>query len=310
MLLLSALLWQESTAHACDATKLTAARDAVASAPNPDQARRRLASAVAGACTFPTRIQEAFKQIPSAAATDATKIEIAAMRASPSEWTTACPAGPSALEKGAVVRGVQRRDALYDPCNLLRFRFSTSDEFAVADGYVFLAIIAARHFQEVGVEDRVALPILRTLAGVDRAGAAAPAAAGGDVWATARMEASSAGSLQWGQRDEAGWGTLASELLARCDELARKPPAERSKNRQVEFDVCAQAGRAASNAGLTADPHVREIKGQPVVVGYWAAALIAQSDDMLVQNCRDAELKNTLAWYLTQVRKGEIPATR
>lgn len=309
MLLFSALLWQGSTAHACDAAKLTAARDAIASAPNPDQARRRLVSAIGAACTLPTRIQEATKQIPSAAQTDSFKIEIAAMRASPSEWTTACPAGPSALEKGAVVRGVQRRDALYDPCNLLRFRYATSDEFAVADGYVFLSIVVARHFQEVGVEDRVALPILRTLAGVDRAGAAAPAPTG-DVWATARVEASEAAALQWGQRDEAGWATLASSLLGRCDELARRSPTERSRNRQIEFDVCAQAGRAASNAGATGDPHVREVKGQPLVVGYWAAALIAQSDDMLVQNCRDAELKNTLSWYLTQVRKGEIPSTR
>jgi hypothetical protein len=52
------------------------------------------------------------------------------------------------------------------------------------------------------------------------------------------------------------------------------------------------------------------VKGNPVVVGYWAAGAIAVADDSLVANCRDAELKNTLSWYLTQIRKGELPATR
>jgi hypothetical protein len=309
MSLLTALLLSAAPAHACDPAKLTAARDAIPSAPNPDQARRRLAGAIGQACTFPARLREALQQIPSAAPTDSFKIEVAAVRQSPTEWTTACPAGPSALEKGAVARGVQRRDALYDPCNLLRFRFATAEEFAVADGYVFLATVVARHFQEVGVEDRVGVPILRTLAGVDRAGAAASAPSA-DPWAAARVEASDAAATQWGALDEAGWTSLADRLLARCDGLAQRPPSERSRNRQVEFDVCAQAGRAASNAGVAGDPHVREIKGQPVVVGYWAAAAIAMSDDMLVQHCRDAELKNTLAWYLTQIRKGEIPAAR
>lgn len=306
MMFLSAVLLQEPTAHACDVAKLTAARDAIPNAPNPDQARRRVAGALAATCTFPTRIQEALRQIPAAAQPDSFKIEIAALRASPSEWTTACPAGPAALEKGAVVRGVQRRDALYDPCNVLRFRYATSEEFAVADGYVFLSIVVARHFQEIGVEDRVAFPLLRTLAGVDRAGqpAAAPTA---DVWGTARNEASEAAALQWGSRDEAGWTSLADSLMARCEELGRKPPTERSRNRQVEFEVCAQAGRAASNAGATGDPHVREVKGQPLMVGYWAAAAIAVADDMLIKNLRDEELKNTLTWYLTQIRKGELP---
>jgi hypothetical protein len=307
--LLTALFLIATPARACDTTKLTAARDAIAAAPNPDQARRRLAAAIAGACTLPVRFQEALKQIPSAAQPDSFKIEIAAMRQSPSEWTTACPAGPGALEKGAVVRGVQRRDALYDPCNLLRFRFATSDEFAVADGYVFLAVVVARHFQEVGVEDRVALPILRTLAGVDRAGQAAAAPAS-DAWGQARAEASEAAAAQWGAYDEAGWLELADRLLSRCDELARKNPMERSKNRQIEFDVCAQAGRAASNGSASAEPLVRQLKGNPVIVGYWAAAAIAVADDSLVANLRDAELKNTLTWYLQQLRKGEIPHQR
>lgn len=309
MLFLSAMLLHAPAAHACDTAKLTAARDAIPAAPNPDQARRRVAAALAATCTFPTRVQEALRQIPAAAQPDSFKLEIAALRASPSEWTTACPAGPAALEKGAVVRGVQRRDALYDPCNVLRFRYATSEEFAVADGYVFLSIVVARHFQEIGVEDRVAFPLLRTLAGVDRAGqpAAAPVA---DAWAAARTEASEAAALQWGARDEAGWSSLADTLMTRCDELARKAPTDRSKNRQIEFDVCAQAGRAASNASATGAPHVREVKGQPVMVGYWAAAALAVADDRLIANLRDEELRQTLSWYLQQIRKGELPQQR
>ena len=307
MVWLTTMLLGEPAAHACDATKLTAARDAIAAAPNPDQARRRLIAAVAGACTFPARIAEALRQMPSATQPDSFKIELAAVRASPSEWTTACPAGSFALEKAAVTRGPERRDVMYDPCNLMRFRFATSDEFAVADGYVFLATLLARQLQEEGVEDRIATPILRTLAGV---GAKPTVVATTDVWGAGRADASAAAATQWGQKDEAGWLALADGLLARCDELAARPPAERSKNRQVEFDVCSQAGRAASNAGATGEPHVRELGGQPITVGYWAAATLGNTDDMLVRNCRDEELKNTLGWYVTQIRKGAIPATR
>lgn len=307
------LLALAAAAFACDATKLTAARDAAAAAPNPDLARRKVLGALAQSCTFTPKIAETMRNMQSASTIDSYKLEIAGLRQSSAEWTTACPAGTRALEAAATTRGPQRRDALYGPCGLDRYRFATSDEAATADGYLLLATLVARHFEDVSVEDRVAIPLLRTLAGV---GSRAPAPAAGspgatdDVWQTARQESAAIAILAWNAHDEAGWSEVATAMLGWCDALAARPIQERRLNKQIEFDTCVQAGRAASNAGASAPPLVRDVNGTPIVVGYWAAVILANGSDDLIAHLRDVEVRNTLTWYLQQLRKGQLPATR
>jgi hypothetical protein len=307
MVLLLALV---GAAFGCDVAKLTAARDAAAAAPNADLARRKVLGALATSCTFPAKIAETMRSMQSASTIDSYKLEVAGIRQTPQEWITACPAGNRALEQAANVRGPQRRDALYAPCGLERYKFSTSEELATADGYVLLATLVARHFEDVSVEDRVAIPVLRALAGIGTKPATTPAPAGADVWASARQETAGVAILAWDARDEAGWTEIATAMLGWCDALVARPIAERRTNKQVEFDTCVQAGRAASNASLSGPPHVKEINGTPIVVGYWAAVLLANGSDDLIRNMRDAEVRNTLTWYLQQLRKGQIPATR
>ncbi len=290
-------------ASACDAEKLVAAQAALAAAPNPDLKRRRVLSGLNGACTFPTRIADALRSMPSASPPDAFKLELAAARQSPNEWVAACPAGSMALEKAANTRGPARRDALWGPCDLQRYRYVTGEELAVAEGHVLLSVLVAKHFQEQGVEDRVGIPLLRVLAGV---GEKVAAPTGGDLWATASAAASSAASSPI----SALGAETANQLGALCEQLAARPVAERISKRKVEFDTCAQAGRAADAAGLEGAPYFVELRGQTVNAGYYAAATLANTDDLLLQNLADLEVKNSIEWLVGQIRKGALPVSR
>lgn len=283
-----AALLTTSGAWACDAEKLAAIQTTIASAPNPDLKRKRLMTALGGACTFPLPVAEALRSIPIAAPPDGFKLEVAAARKATSEWNAACQGGTMALERAIQARGPTRRDALWGPCDLQRYRYVTGDELAVAEGYVFLSVLVARHFEEQGVEDRVGIPLLRTLG----------------AGATARDAAGAAATLPWNGLTEA----KAKELLDLCRQTAARPTAERITNKKVEFDVCAQAGRAIDGAGLQADPYTLSLQGQTVNAGYYAAALLANGDDLLLATYADEEVRGAIQWLVTQIRKGFLPS--
>lgn len=298
-----AALWMTTGAWACDGQKLAGIQTTIANAPNADLRRKKLMTALNDACAFPIPVAEALRTIPSASQPDGFKLEVTAVRKASSEWNAACTGGSMALERAIAARGPARRDALWGPCDLQRYRFADSNELASAEGYVFLGILVARHFGDQGVEDRVGIPLLRTLVGVgERSATPAPAATG--VWATARDAASSAATLSW----DALTQPKAQELLDLCRQASSRPPPERIANKKVEFDVCAQAGRAIDGAALLTAPYTLSMQGQTVNAGYYAAAQLANGDDLLLVTCADEEVRGAVQWLVTQIRKGFLPA--
>lgn len=297
-----AALWLTTGAWACDSDKLAAVQTTIATAPNADLRRKKLMSSLNEACTFPLPVAEALRSIPSVSLPDGFKLEVTAARKASSEWNAACTGGSMALERAIAARGPARRDALWGPCDLQRYRFIDSNELASAQGYVFLSILVARHFDDQGVSDRVGIPLLRTLIGAGETTAPPPTATG--VWATARDAASAAANLPWNGLTQ----LKAQELLDLCRQTASRPPPERIANKKVEFDVCAQAGRAIDGAGLQTAPYALTLQGQTVNAGYYAAAQLANGDDLLLATCADEEIRGAVQWLVTQIRKGFLPA--
>ncbi|MCA9490064.1 MAG: hypothetical protein KC621_09075 [Myxococcales bacterium] len=297
-----AALWMTSGAWACDPKKLGEIQTSIASAPNDDLRRKKLMSSLNDACTFPVPVAEALRAIPSVSLPDGFKLEVTAARKASSEWNAACTGGSMALERAIAARGPSRRDALWGPCDLQRYRFVDSNELASAQGYVFLSILVARHFDDQGVEDRVGVPLLRTLVGAGESAAPAPTSSG--YWAAARDSASAAANLPWNGLTQ----VKAAELLDLCRQASSRPPAERIANKKVEFDVCAQAGRAIDGAALQTAPYSLSLQGQTVNAGYYAAALLANGDDLLIATCADEEIRGAVQWLVTQIRKGFLPA--
>jgi hypothetical protein len=127
------------------------------------------------------------------------------------------------------------------------------------------------------------------------------------VWATARDSAASTASIAWNGLDEAGWRARGEQLLGWCEAVRARPPAERQKNRQVEYDVCAQAGRAAENANAQEPPLFRPVGGTPVNYGYYAAASTAFGDRALVDHTSDEALRNSVSFYVGELDKKALP---
>lgn len=303
------LAWLAATALACDVEKLEAARTELAKAPNEDLQRRKLLGALGQACTFAPGVADAVKLVPSASATDAFRIEAKAATNEVAAWTAACPGGKSTLDTAIATTGALRRDALWVPCDLERFHYVTRDELALADGYVILSVLLAKHFQEQRVPEFTGIPLLRALAGLaPERPPTGPAAA--DVWAQAREAASIIASTRWDGLDEAGWLERAGQMVEWCQAVRERPVGERQQHKQVEYDVCAQAGRATENANASGPPHVVAIGSTAANLGYWGAASTAYGDRALLQNTTDTAIKNAVAWYVQQIESGALPLAK
>jgi hypothetical protein len=291
-------------AAACEKELLEATLTNLRAGTNADLKMRKLAGSLAESCTFPRGLTSMLGTIPHTDAPGRPKLEQKVVLEDPNVWNTACPGGKATFDAAFAQSGAARAATLYAGCDMARYKFVTQDELANATGLVYTSIIVARHFQDKAVADVLALPLLRGLAGLPEAQAAAPAA---DPWAQARDRVTQVASKPFEGLPAAEWTTHANALLPLCEALRTRPVSERSKNRQLEFDTCAQAGRATDHAGIETAPLFRQVGSTPVNWGYYLAAGLAKGDPTLVSYAQDEEMKGTIGWYLQQINSGALP---
>jgi hypothetical protein len=106
------------------------------------------------------------------------------------------------------------------------------------------------------------------------------------------------------------WAKSAAALLPLCEQVRSRPTTERQKNRTLEFETCAEAGRAAENLGPQAAPYFRPVGAQTVNWGYYLAGASARADPTLVGFAKDPEIKSAVGWYVSQLEAGKLPAPR
>ena len=100
---------------------------------------------------------------------------------------------------------------------------------------------------------------------------------------------------------------FSAALLPLCETLRGRPTTERQANRQLEFDTCAEAGRAADNAGAQGAPLFRPVNGTTANWGYYLAGASAKGDPTLVSLAKDETIKSRVGWYLQQITAGALP---
>jgi hypothetical protein len=298
-------LWLASQpAAACDTELLEATLTNLRAGTNPDLKLRKLAGSLAESCTFAKGLSAMLGSIPHTDPPGRPKLEQKVVLEEPAVWNTACPGGKATFDAAFAQSGAARAATLYAGCDMARYKYVTQDELASAGGLIYTSIIVARHFQDKGVPDPLALPLLRGIVGLPEAQATPPAA---DPWAQARDRVAQVASKPFEGLPAAEWTNHAGALLPLCETLRTRPVAERSKNRQLEFDTCAQAGRAIDHAGIETAPYFRQVGSTPVNWGYYLAAGLAKGDPTLASFAKDEEMKSTVTWYLQQINSGALP---
>lgn len=294
-------------AFACDNALLEQTRTDLGAAKSPDFKLRKLAGSLAESCSFPKGVRDALANIPSVDPSARAKLEQKAVLAEPQAWTSACAGGTAAFEAAFGASGSARSVALFKPCDMQRYKFTTEAEFGQASGLVFLSLLVAKHFEEQSVPDGLAIPLLRGLAGIPEGVAPAGAAAPTDPWVAAKDAMAPVVGKAFEAMSETEWASNAGRLLVLCETLRSRPSAERMKNRQVEFDTCAQAGRAADNVTGEPEPLYRSLAGTRVNWGYYLAGAVAKGDPTLVSLAKDATIKGSVGYFLQQITSGGLP---
>jgi hypothetical protein len=187
-----------------------------------------------------------------------------------------------------------------------RYKFAAPGELANATGTVFVALMVAKHFEEKGVPDQLAIPLVRGLAGLGPAQATA-AGAPSDPWTAAKSAVDGVVGKAYDALPVDQWTAAAGKLLGLCEQLRARPVPERQKNRTLEFETCAEAGRAADNLGAQAAPYFRPVGAQTLNWGYYLAGATAKTDPTLVGSARDEEIKGAVGWYVQQLQAGSLP---
>lgn len=305
-LILSACLLGPGAALACDPARVQQGIDEVRAAKTPELARATAATALSQACRFLPGVADMMKALPSATAAETGKIDLRAAMDTAEGWKAACKGGDATLQKARALSGAERNRVLWTECDLGRLKLGTQTGFERADGAVYLAILAANHLDEHGIADPVRNPLLFALAGI---GGSATGGGPTDAWTQARDAAAAVTALAWNDLTEAQWAVKAADLLGRCEALRSRPVPERQKNRQVEFDVCAQAGRAAENANAPAPPLFQVVAGQTVNRGFYLAATVAKGDPGMLSRMPDETLRGSIAWYVQQIDAAALPVT-
>lgn len=293
-------------ATACDTELLEATLTNLRAGNNPDLKLRKLAGSLAESCSFGGGLTSVLGTIPSVDPPGRPKLEQKVVLGDPAAWTAACPGGMDTFNAAFAQTGAARAATLYSGCNIARFKYITQDELAQAQpgGLPYLSVIVAKHFQDKGVADAIAIPLLRGMVGLPE-GQPAPAAA--DPWADARSRLALVQGKAFEAMPATDWGTHAAALLPLCEALRKRPVPERQKNKQVEFDTCAEAGRAADHAGTQQPPHFRMVGSTNANWGYYLAAGLAKADPSLVNFTKNEEIKGTVSWYLQQITSGALP---
>lgn len=302
---LTGLLVTSSPASACETELLEATLQNFRAGKNPDLNLRKLAGSLAESCVFPRTLTSVLGTVPSVDPPGRPKLEQKVITGDPVAWNTACPGGMATFDAAFAQSGAAKAATLYSGCDMARFKFVTEAELANANGLVFLSVIIAKHFQDKGVADNLAIPLLRGISGLPEAMAAAPAAP--DPWVAARDRVALVAGKPFEAMQAAEWGAQAAALLPICEALRARPAPERSKNRKVEFDACSEAGRAADHAGVNTAPWFRAVGSAQVNWGYYLAAGLANADATLVSFAKDEEIKGTVGYYLQQITSGALP---
>lgn len=298
--------WAIASADACDQELLAQTKkDLESSRASTDVKFRKLVGSLAESCTFTPTLDQMLTSLTGADTPTRPGLERKVVLGELGAWSTACAAGEPAFSAAFAATGAAREAALYGPCDVQRYKFAAPGELAAATGGVpFLSLLVARHFESQQVPDAVAIPLLRALAGLG-AQAAAPVAT--DVWATARTAVDLTATTKFDGLTADQWSAAAQGLLPLCEQLRARPTAERQKSRALEFETCAEAGRAAENSGRQDPPAFRPVGAQLVNWGYYLAAAAAKIDGTLLVNARSEEIKGAVGWYVQQLQAGTLP---
>jgi hypothetical protein len=304
-----ALLAPAEAAHACDAELLAITAKNMRSAKDPELRLKKLAGSLAESCRFVPALREVLGTVPSVPPSGRAGLERKAVTGDEAAWGAACAGGMPAFEQASAAAGAARAAALWGPCDVQRYRFTDEAGLAQADGLVILSLLVARHFEANGVDDALAIPLLRGLAGVSGAApAAAAASAGGGPWAAARAEIDAVKGKAFDAMPADQWKAVGARMLPVCEAARGRPEAERRANRQLEYDVCAHAGFAADNAGTQEAPLFRAVGGKQVNWGYYLAAATARPDPTLVTRTADETVRGAVSWYVDQLKAGAFPS--
>jgi hypothetical protein len=304
-----------SMAWGCDAELLAVTKGDLASAKNDDYKIRRLAGSLAESCDFVPTLASVLGTVPSTEIPNRPKLEQKVVTSEAAAWSSACPGGAVTFQTAFAQAGDERAKTLYAGCDLGRLAFATEAELGKANGFVFLAILVGKHLQEQKVPETVAQPLVRALAGISGAAppmtpvASAPAAAApaADPWAAARERVAGVAGKPATAFPAADWSQRATALLQSCEALRARPAVERIANRALEFDTCAEAGRAADHTGTQVAPLFRPAGATTANWGYALAASVARTDPNLITAHRDETIRSRVGWYLQQLSSGAMP---
>lgn len=296
-------------AWGCDPELLTLTRNDLSTAKNADYKIRKLAGSLGESCTFAKGLGSAIASVPSIEIGSRPALEQKVVTGDPAAWAAACPGGAATFDAAFAQKGAERAHTLFTGCDVGRFRFATEPELGQATGFPFLSVLVARHFEDQKVADALALPLLRALAGIEgpppAAGAVVSAAV--DPWVAAADRLKLVVGKPVAAFPAAEWATHATALLSSCEALRARPAAERLKGKQVEFDACGEAGRAADNAGAQTAPLFRPLNGTNANWGYYLAGALAKGDPTLVPGSKDETIKSRVGWYAQQIVGGVLP---
>jgi hypothetical protein len=303
---LLSMLWFVDQARGCDQALLTQTKtDFESSHAAADVKFRRLVGSLAESCEFSPGLSSTLTALTGADIPMRPGMEKKVVTSDAAAWSAACPGGSAAFDAAYAATGDAREAALFGPCDVARYRFAAPGELAHATGVVFVALLVAKQFELQQVPDAVAIPLERYLAGL---GAAPATPAAPDPWTTARTAVDAVSTKPYSALPPDQWATQAQTLLGLCETLRARPTTERQKNRPLEFDTCAQAGRAADASGQQTAPQFSTVAGKSVNRGYYLAGATAKADSTLVDFCKDAEVKSAVGWYVQQLQSGALPS--